>query len=152
MNDLVARQFRFACLVEQMPLAENRVVPEWSQVDKIGIPRPRLIYQIDAHTQAGLDEARKVAERIFKAMNSSYFKHGEEFFGAGHVMGTHRMGSDPKTSVTDREQRTHDHRNLFLLGAGGFPTVGTANPTLTLSALALWAAETIRRDLQSQAG
>ncbi len=147
MNDLVSRQYRFACLVEQSPLPENRVVPEWNQLDKIGIPRPRLIYQLDPYTEAGLAEARRVAESVFQAMESTYFKHGEEFFGAGHVMGTHRMGSDPNTSVTNREQRSHDHPNLFLLGAGNFPTVGTANPTLTLSALALWAADTIRRDL-----
>lgn len=148
LNDFVSRQYRFACLIEQLPLPENRIVPEWNQVDSIGIPRPRLIYTLDPYTQAGLAEARSVAERVFRAMQSVYFKHGEDFFGAGHVMGTHRMGDDPQTSVTDREQRTHDHPNLFLLGAGNFPTVGTANPTLTLSALALWAGDTIFRDLQ----
>lgn len=38
-------------------------------------------------------------------------------------------------------------RHLFLLGSGVFPTVGTANPTLTLAALALWAADTIQKEL-----
>ncbi|MCB0124966.1 MAG: GMC family oxidoreductase, partial [Caldilineaceae bacterium] len=50
-------------------------------------------------------------------------------------------------SVVNYEQRSHDHPNLFLLGSGVFPTVGTANPTLTIAALSLWAAETIRRNL-----
>jgi choline dehydrogenase-like flavoprotein len=63
-------------------------------------------------------------------------------------MGTYRMGADPKTSVVNAEQRAHDHPNLFLLGSGVFPTVGTANPTLTIAALALWAAETIQQDLK----
>jgi choline dehydrogenase-like flavoprotein len=49
--------------------------------------------------------------------------------------------------VVDGDQRAHDHPNLFLLGSGTFPTVGTANPTLTIVALALRSAETIRRDL-----
>jgi glucose dehydrogenase len=62
-------------------------------------------------------------------------------------MGTYRMGTDPATSVVDAEQRSHDHPNLFLLGSGVFPTVGTANPTLTIAALALWAADTIKGDL-----
>jgi choline dehydrogenase-like flavoprotein len=57
--------------------------------------------------------------------------------GAGHIMGTYRMGDDPKTSVVDANQRSHDHPNLYLVGSGTFPSVGTANPTLTLSALAL---------------
>ena len=52
-------------------------------------------------------------------------------------MGTYRMGDDPKTSVVDLLQCSHDHPNLYLVGSGTFPTVGTANPTLTLSALAL---------------
>jgi choline dehydrogenase-like flavoprotein len=70
--------------------------------------------------------------------------------GAGHVMGTYRMGIDPKTSVVDSWQRSHDHPNLYLVGSGTFPTVGTANPTLTLSALALRTVEDIVRRLPSQ--
>jgi choline dehydrogenase-like flavoprotein len=67
--------------------------------------------------------------------------------GAGHVMGTYRMGTDPKTSVVDSFQRSHDHPNLYLVGSGTFPTVGTANPTITLSALALRTAENIAHNL-----
>ena len=63
--------------------------------------------------------------------------------GAGHIMGTYRMGDDPKTSVVNSWQQSHDHPNLYLVGSGTFPTVGTANPTLTLSALALRTAERI---------
>jgi glucose dehydrogenase len=66
-------------------------------------------------------------------------------------MGTYRMGTDPAISVVNAEQRSHDHPNLFLLGSGVFPTVGTANPTLTIAALALWAGETIARELASVA-
>jgi choline dehydrogenase-like flavoprotein len=59
-------------------------------------------------------------------------------------MGTTRMGSDPKTSVVDKEQRSWDHKNLYILGSSTFVTTGTANPTLTLAALSLWAADTIK--------
>ncbi len=68
--------------------------------------------------------------------------------GAGHVMGTYRIGLDPKTSVVDSFQRSHDHPNLSLVGSGTFPTVGTSNPTLTLSALALRTTEDIVLKLQ----
>jgi choline dehydrogenase-like flavoprotein len=67
--------------------------------------------------------------------------------GAGHVMGTYRMGSDPDTSVVDATLRSHDHQNLYLLGSGVFPSVGTANPTLTIAALTLMAAEAILKNL-----
>jgi choline dehydrogenase-like flavoprotein len=49
--------------------------------------------------------------------------------------------------VVDRHLRAHDHGNLFLLGSGVFPSIGSANPTLTITALALRAADTIKRDL-----
>ena len=74
---------------------------------------------------------------------TDYFR----FFGAGHTVGTYRMGSSPADSVVNAEQRSWDHSNLFMVGSGVFPTVATGNPTLTLAALALWAAETIEAEV-----
>jgi choline dehydrogenase-like flavoprotein len=56
-----------------------------------------------------------------------------------HIQGTHRMGTDPATSVVDATLKTHEVRNLLALGAGVFPTCSAANPTLTLAALSLYA-------------
>ena len=64
-------------------------------------------------------------------------------------MGMTRMGNNPATSVTDGEGRTHDHPNLFIVGGSLFPTGGTANPTLTISALSLRCADSIERQLKS---
>lgn len=57
------------------------------------------------------------------------------------------MGGDPRHSVVDRDLRCHDHSNLFLVGAGAFPTSSTANPTLTIAALALRAAGALAETL-----
>lgn len=147
MNAHVSRQIRFANLVEQLPDPENRITPAFDQPDAFGIPRPRIYYRLDEFVERGMAEARRVSEQVFQAMGAYQVEHGDEHQGAGHVMGTYRMGNDPSTSVVNAEQRTHDHPNLFLLGSGVFPTVGTANPTLTIAALSLWAADTITRDL-----
>jgi choline dehydrogenase-like flavoprotein len=144
----VAREFRFAILVEQLPLAENRVTPAWDKLDALGIPRPQVDYRLGEFVERGMAEARRVADQIFDAVGVSFREHGAEFFGAGHIMGTYRMGNDPAASVVDRNGRAHDHPNLFLLGSGVFPTVGTANPTLTIAALSLQAANVIESDLQ----
>lgn len=69
------------------------------------------------------------------------------YYGAGHIMGTHRMGTDPRTSVLNHRQQSWDHDNLFMVGSGVFPTTATANPTLTIAALALMAAENVLHDL-----
>jgi choline dehydrogenase-like flavoprotein len=47
------------------------------------------------------------------------------------------MGTDATASVVDQNLRCHDVPNLYLLGSSVFVTVGMANPTLTIAALAL---------------
>jgi choline dehydrogenase-like flavoprotein len=62
---------------------------------------------------------------------------------AAHIQGTVVMGNDPATSVVDRHLIDHKFRNLLVLGAGAFPAASPAYPTLTVSALSLWAADHI---------
>jgi choline dehydrogenase-like flavoprotein len=64
-----------------------------------------------------------------------------------HQCGTLRLGSDPKTSVVDPDCRSWDHPNLFVTDAGALPTSAAVNPALTVAALSLRAAETIKQEL-----
>jgi len=54
-----------------------------------------------------------------------------------HEVGVARMGIDPKKSVLNGFQQTHDVRNLFVMDAAGFVSSGCQNPTLTIMALAV---------------
>ena len=54
-----------------------------------------------------------------------------------HEMGVARMGSDPKKSVLNQFQQSHDVKNLFVMDGAGFPSGGCQNPTLTIMALAV---------------
>ena len=67
---------------------------------------------------------------------------------AGHIMGTTRMGADGDTSVANASGRSHDNPNLWFAGSSLFPTSGTANPTLTIAALALRTAEAIKATMK----
>ena len=58
-----------------------------------------------------------------------------------HILGTTPMGDDPATSIVDRNGIHHQLRNLLVLGGSLFPASGPANPTLTISALSLRAAD-----------
>ena len=62
---------------------------------------------------------------------------------AVHLLGTCRMGDDPRTSVVDRHHRTHDVPNLFLCDGSSFVTSGRGQPTCTIQALAYRAGEHI---------
>jgi choline dehydrogenase-like flavoprotein len=68
------------------------------------------------------------------------FPIGETTFSA-HLMGTCRMGNDPRTSVVDRFNRAHDVPNLFIVDGSSLVTCGRQQPTATIQALAYWAAE-----------
>src|SRR6266576_1044453 len=64
---------------------------------------------------------------------------------AGHLMGTCRMGNDPKSSVVDKHHRAHDVPNLFMVDGSSFVTSGRNQPTCTIQALAYRAADHIVR-------
>jgi choline dehydrogenase-like flavoprotein len=72
---------------------------------------------------------------------------GEDIWGANrtaHLMGTCRMGKDPRTSVVDADGRSHDVPNLFICDGSVFPTSGAVNPSLTIQAIAARTADRIQ--------
>ena len=162
------REFRIGFLIEQDPEDKCFVVPSGDLKDHLGIPRPEIHYGLSEYTRKGFEKAREATDFIFGKLGAENFSavtkdeiialkqeasmfeyNGQyyHFYGAGHIMGTHRMGDDCKTSVTDSDMRSWDHKNLFLVGCGSFPTGATSNPTLTLVALALKATDALLKDL-----
>jgi quinoprotein glucose dehydrogenase len=69
-----------------------------------------------------------------------------------HPAGGCRMGADPATSVTNAWGRTHDHENLFVVGAPTCVSASCANGTLTFTALALRGAAEIGRAFPERSG
>jgi choline dehydrogenase-like flavoprotein len=65
-----------------------------------------------------------------------------------HMLGTCRMGEDPEVSVVDENLKSHDHKNLYIVGGSSFPTAGSNNPTLTIVALALRCGNYLRNHLK----
>lgn len=142
-----SRHLRLASLIEQLPDPHNRVTLDPNDVDIYGVPLPRLAFGLDTYVQAGLSAARDAHANIFGKLGATEIEHRDVAEGAGHIIGTARMGSDPASSVVDRDLRSHDHPNLFILGSAVFPTSATANPTLTIAALSLRAAGQVKRTL-----
>lgn len=154
--DQLGRQVRFSVAVEQLPDLGNSVGIDPRYKDPFGNPRPVISYSVGEYTLKGMAAASKVCQQIFRRARiddrtnydgGPFFPSAEyqgavfHYHGMGHFAGTHVMGDDPVTSVVDPDQRSWAHRNLFVVGSGSFPTMGTSNPTLTLAALALRTAE-----------
>ncbi|MFO1147995.1 MAG: GMC family oxidoreductase [Alsobacter sp.] len=142
-----ARHIRLASLVEQLPDPGNRLTLDPTDRDVYGVPVPRIAYRIDDYTRAGMQAARTAHAAIFARLDATAIHHSPEAQGAGHIIGTARMGKDARTSVVDRDLRSHEHPNLFVLGSAVFPTSATANPTLTIAALSLRAVAAVREQL-----
>jgi len=145
----VSRQMRMSCSVEVLPNPANRVTLS-DKKDSFGVPRPQIHFATDDYTRNAFGPALDVIFEVFRAMNAtvtSADRNPLNYSGAGHVMGTCRMGFDAKTAVVDADCRSFDHRNLYVVGASTFPTCGTANPTITLAALALRAANHVMATL-----
>ncbi|MEZ4692031.1 MAG: GMC oxidoreductase [Ignavibacteria bacterium] len=144
----VMHEIRFAFLCEQLPDPNNRIVPAFDSLDSFGLPRPKISYKLDNYVKAGIRVAVETQKKMLDALGCTEQHHSSPW-GAGHIVGTTRMGNDPKTSVVDKNLICHDHKNLFILGSSVFPTVAASNPTLTIAALTLRAVESVQKMLQS---
>ena len=160
--DRVSRQFRLGFMFEQLPdPRHNYVYVDDSYLDPLGIPRPRIKYDIDDYVRAGMAAARHLWTQLFAYLGATdytqyspsdagyltYQGRPYSYHGAGHIVGTHRMGAEPEDSVVDTYQRCWEHENLYLVGCGSMPTIATSNPSLTMAALALRSIESMRDDL-----
>jgi choline dehydrogenase-like flavoprotein len=150
------RHVRFSVAVEQLPSPANNVSIDPRYVDALGNPRPVISYHLDDYTLAGMAAATAVYRQVFRRAGIQDCTNPEQgtwfpsvaygsrvfhYHGMGHFAGTHVMGSSPGDSVVDTDQRSWEHRNLYVVGSGSFPTMGTSNPTLTMAALTLRTAE-----------
>ena len=135
---------------EQVPRPESRVFLAEAR-DRLGVNTLVLDWRIGAEeTTAILRLQELVAERlerqgIGKLTRSEPDSAGPQYTDASHHMGTTRMSDDPRQGVVDRNTRVHDVDNLYVAGSSVFPTVGYANPTLTIVALALRLADHLKQ-------
>jgi choline dehydrogenase-like flavoprotein len=149
--DRVSTQLLLAFMVEVPANPSNRVTVDPAYTDHLGNMRPILTYDIPEYTMRGVAYARQLSKRIFARLGAEdhtrydptfwgyavYGGEGYEIRGGNHLAGTHMMGHDRSTSVVDKDQRSWDHQNLYLVGGGSMPTVSTSNVTLTIAALSL---------------
>lgn len=148
--DVAPRLVRISWAAEQLPNISNfvEIIPQ--STDVLGMPQVRLNYSVDDYTLATFARARVLIRSIFERVGISDAQTSPDpaaYGGSGHVMGTCRMGIAAGSSVVDADCRVHGHDALFVVGASVFPTAGTANPTLTVAALALRLAATIENEL-----
>jgi choline dehydrogenase-like flavoprotein len=128
-----------------LPVPTNRVDIDPELKDAWGVPAIRTTYRDHPDD---LKIAKFLQDRAAEIMEAAGAQQiwrmpVSERAGSVHLLGTCRMGNDPKTSVIDKHHRTHDVPNLFLCDGSSFVTSGRGQPTMTIQALAFRAADHI---------
>lgn len=128
----------FRLLFEDIPLDVNHIATGSNKL----IPDVHHTVRSE-YTLKGFENAKKMLPGILSCLPVEKLKYLEPWPNEGHIIGGTRMSSDPALGVVDKHLIHHHYRNLFVLGAGAFTTYSASNPTLTLSALSLFAADKV---------
>lgn len=138
------RSVSLTVTAEDLPDPENRVTLDQILTDTDGVPAPALTYRVGENTRRMLAHGMQSASRVLREAGARSISLNPLVAAAGfHLLGTARMGTDARTSVTRPDCRTHDIANLSILDGSVFVTAGAVNPTSTIQANALRGADAL---------
>ncbi len=126
----------FRMVFEDLPLDQNYV----------GIGADRLKPEVhfkgpSEYTLKAIEKMKEKLPGILACLPVEDITYTKPFATESHILGTTRMSQTAAEGVVDKHLIHHQYRNLFVLGSGSFTTYTPSNPTLTLSALSLYAAD-----------
>jgi len=129
---------------ERVPRFENHVSINKTVNDEWGIPVLHIEVRDSPNEINQAKDAADTAEELFKSAGWEVIVKTDRYHPPGysiHEVGTCRMGDNPKTSVLNKWNQSHDIKNLFVVDGAAFVTCGWQNPTMTISALSMRASE-----------
>jgi choline dehydrogenase-like flavoprotein len=137
---------------EQVPNPDSRVTITRER-DRLGVPKLQVDWRLSAADLRTVRLSLAALEADFSESGCATLRYDPaEIIDAaqrdgaygGHHIGTARMSASPRAGVVDEACRVHGVRNLFIAGSAVFPTSSQANPTLTVVAMALRLADTLK--------
>jgi choline dehydrogenase-like flavoprotein len=122
----------FGLLGEILPWSDNRVTLA-AETDQFGLRVAHVNFDLYDNDKKLIKFGKAKVEQVMRAAGATEIVQESRY---AHLVGAARMGRDPATSVVDGFGRTHDIANLFVCDGSILPTQGSANPGLTIQALA----------------
>lgn len=119
-------------LGEILPWPDNRVTLA-DDTDQFGLRVAHISFNLHDNDKKLIKAAKEKTMDVMRAAGATEVVQEARY---AHLVGAARMGADPASSVVDRFGRTHDVANLFICDGSILPTQGSANPGLTIQALA----------------
>ncbi len=155
-SETKAGLLRVSATVEQEPNPQSRITLG-EQLDPLGQPLPELDWQLGAKEKRTIREMQVALSAWLQNQGAGEFSGllGDEepdraLRGEWHQLGTARMSTSERSGVVDPDLRVHGSANVYVAGGAVFPTVGYANPTLTIVALSLRLASHLEPRLASR--
>jgi choline dehydrogenase-like flavoprotein len=118
---------------------ENAIGIDPDVKDRWGIPVIRFSYKFGDNERKMAADMQVAAREMFETAGIEIIKSDADLLTEGwsiHELGTARMGADPKTSVVNQHQQSHDVKNLFVVDGSTHVSASCQNPTWTIMALA----------------
>jgi choline dehydrogenase-like flavoprotein len=125
--------YTLGALSELLPEPENRVTVAAEETDRHGLPVARMDYSQSENDRKNIAYAKDTLRRILDAAGAQDILEIDRY---AHLVGGCRMGTDPERSVVNSDHRAWEVPNLFIADGSVMPTQGSANPALTIMALA----------------
>jgi len=130
---------------------ENHVTIDKDVVDSWGIPVLRIDTRYTDNEFNMARDAVEVAQELagdagFEVLASNVVPNPPGY--SIHELGTCRMGNDPRQSVLNPWNQSHDIKTLFIVDASSFVSAGWQNPTLTIVALAMRSSEYLAEQMR----
>jgi choline dehydrogenase-like flavoprotein len=119
-------------LGEILPWEDNRVQLA-EEKDQHGLPVAKVTFNLHDNDLKLIEFGKQKVMDVMRAAGAEEVVQESRY---AHLVGASRMGRDPASSVVDKFGRTHDIPNLFVCDGSILPTQGSANPGLTIQALA----------------
>jgi choline dehydrogenase-like flavoprotein len=147
LRDHFTHTVRFASHITSLPVASNTITLDEANRDRWGRPGLCLTYTDHPDDMKARQWFRDRTEALMHAAGAQHVWNQPILptDGGVHLLGTARMGDNPRDSVVDRYHRAHDVRTLFVCDGSSFVTSGRGQPTMTIQALAFRAADHIAK-------
>ncbi len=148
-QELYTHSAGLSILLEEVAHDRNYLELDPTITDDSGIPGIKLHFERTENLKKMMTFAADRSKEMFEAAGATKINPATNLRegGAYHLMGTARMGNDPKTSVVDKYGCAHDVRNLWVIDGSTFVTAGSAVVTATLQALALRTADYVKNNI-----
>lgn len=128
---------------ECLPYRDNRITLSRNRTDRFGIPQVEFHFSFrDNERRQGEDIVAQARALLEAAGAVNIVTTPQNSIGGDgiHEMGTACMGNDPRTSVLNAFNQSHDVPNLFVTDGAGMSSASCVNPALTFMALTARAA------------